>query len=224
MTYKVTGLTGDISVQGDGELYVAYFNFNGAATSGSFYSGFPSSPEISFENQTVTFGNCVPVTLVAANAGAFDALEWLFDSGSGFNPVGTSPTFNAEQPGTYKLIGTITCTGELLESVEIPLPECPDDTDNDGIIDNIDIDNDNDGILNCDESRGNVTIDIANTALIFQDNSRNSTILNTNTFNGDASGNFTSTIPAGTTSPNTFRLEFNAPVNIKPELCDRTLS
>ncbi len=215
VTYKVTGLTGDISVQGDGELYVAYFNFNGAATSGSFYSGFPSSPEISFENQTVTFGNCVPVTLVAANAGAFDALEWLFDSGSGFNPVGTSPTFNAEQPGTYKLIGTITCTGELLESVEIPLPECPDDTDNDGIIDNIDIDNDNDGILNCDESRGNVTIDIANTALIFQDNSRNSTILNTNTFNGDASGNFTSTIPAGTTSPNTFRLEFNAPVNIK---------
>ena len=39
-TYKVLDLTGDVAIQGSGELYCAYFNQNGAATSGSFYSGF----------------------------------------------------------------------------------------------------------------------------------------------------------------------------------------
>ena len=51
VTYKVTGLFGNISVQSTDELYCAYFNFNGVATSGSFYSGFPSAPEINFDTQ-----------------------------------------------------------------------------------------------------------------------------------------------------------------------------
>ncbi|MDP4704694.1 MAG: IgGFc-binding protein, partial [Polaribacter sp.] len=49
VTYKVTGLSGDVSVSSDQELYCAYFNASGFATSGSFYSGFPSAPEINFE-------------------------------------------------------------------------------------------------------------------------------------------------------------------------------
>ena len=74
-TYKVTGLTGNIKVQSDGELYCAYFNYNGAAASGSFYSGFPSEPEVTFQTTVMNLGNCIPnVTLSAGNTDLFDSL------------------------------------------------------------------------------------------------------------------------------------------------------
>lgn len=230
-TYRITGLTGNVSVQGDDELYVAYFNVSGAATSGSFYSGFPSNPEINFDLQFTALGNCIPnVTLEAANAQNFDTYEWFYDDGSGFvslaqNVVSITPTI----PARYKLIGTITCTGETLESVEVPVSICPDDIDNDGIIDNIDIDNDNDGIENCYESQGNVTLDITNEnspELVFQDNSRNTTIAsavytetssssNTNTFTGDNQGNFTSIVGNAASAEGDYTVSFTEPVNIK---------
>jgi len=174
-TYKVTGLTGPTtSVQCDSELYCAYFNFSGAATSGSFYSGFPTAPEINFNADFVTLGNCIDnITLEAANMGSFESVEWYYDDGSGGGFIATgnktqifTPTFPNLSPfstGTYKLIG-ITCTGEKIESDEVPVGICPDDTDNDGIIDNLDIDNDNDGILNCTESYGNYNINLSNTS------------------------------------------------------------
>ena len=59
-------------------------------------------------------------------------------------------------------------------SNEILVSICPDDFDGDLIIDNIDVDLDNDGILNCDESFGDATLnitDINNPQIIFQDNS-----------------------------------------------------
>ena len=83
ITYKINGLTNNVSVQGNDELYVAYYNVNGAATSGSFYSGFPSSPEINFDAQFVTLGNCIPnITLSAANTQNFDSFDGL-TSGEG---------------------------------------------------------------------------------------------------------------------------------------------
>ncbi|MBL4644166.1 MAG: hypothetical protein JKY44_11315, partial [Flavobacteriaceae bacterium] len=60
-----------------------------------------------------------------------------------------------------------------------PVSICPDDTDNDGIIDNKDIDNDNDGILNCDEGKGDATMnlsDISNPEIVFSDATTNSSI------------------------------------------------
>ena len=42
--YTVTNLAGDVSVTSSGELYLAYFNTRGAATSGGFYAGFASPP------------------------------------------------------------------------------------------------------------------------------------------------------------------------------------
>ncbi len=166
VTYKVTGLTGNISVQSSDELYCAYFNFNGAATSGSFYSGFPSPPEINFDAVFATLGICIPnVTLEVANAGSFDSFEWFFndDSGGGFITTGnTSLQYTPTVSGTYKLIGTLNCTNTTLESLEVPVSICPDDVDNDGVPDNTDIDNDNDGILNCTESNGNQDIDLSN--------------------------------------------------------------
>ena len=91
VTYKVTNLTGDISIDSSDELYCAYFNQNGAATSGSFYSGFPSAPEINFETTVSTLGNCIPnLTLQAANTELFDSFDWLFndETGAGFISIG----------------------------------------------------------------------------------------------------------------------------------------
>lgn len=233
ITYRVTGLSGNISVQGNDELYVAYFNQNGAATSGSFYSGFPTNPEINFNAQFATLGNCIPnITLEAANAQNFDTYEWFFDDGSGFQSVPSSlnvASITPTLPARYKLVGTIICTGETLESVEVPVSICPDDIDSDGIIDNLDIDNDNDGILNCTESRGDVTINLANIGspqLVFEDGTTNNTIAsanytmnnssgNTNTFIGDTFGNFTSNATMGAISEGYYTLRFSESVNIK---------
>ena len=49
-TYRVSDLNGNVAVKSSEELYCAYFNYDGFATSGSFYSGFPSAPEINFDN------------------------------------------------------------------------------------------------------------------------------------------------------------------------------
>ncbi|TBN06397.1 T9SS type B sorting domain-containing protein [Hyunsoonleella flava] len=233
VTYRVTGLTGNISVQGSDELYVAYFNVNGAATSGSFYSGFPTAPEINFDTQFVALGNCIPnITLEAANAQNFDSFEWQFDdgSGAGFVDLGiTATSITPTVPGRYKLIGIITCTLERLESTEVPVSICPDDRDNDGIIDNIDVDNDNDGILNCTESRGDVVMNLSNInlpQLEFQDGTVNTSIPSssyaqtnssgsTNTFTATSTGNYTSTLLPSSNSENIYTLNFNEPVNVK---------
>ncbi len=233
ITYRINGLTNNVSVQGDDELYVAYYNVNGVATSGSFYSGFPSAPEINFDIQFATLGNCIPnVDLTVANAQNFDSFQWFFDDGSGsgfvdMNNINT--TITPTNPGKYKLIGVIACTGKTLESVEIPVSICPDDIDNDGIIDNIDIDNDNDGILNCTESLGDVSINLTNTTLpqfIFQDGSTSSTLANgvytqssssgnTNSFSGTNTGNFTSVVNSANNAENDYTLSFSESVNVK---------
>ncbi|MEP3836339.1 MAG: T9SS type B sorting domain-containing protein [Algibacter sp.] len=233
ITYKVKGLSGNIAVQSDDELYCAYFNYNGSATSGSFYSGFPSAPEINFDTQFTTLGNCIPnITLEAANTQSFDSFKWLFDDGSGSGYVDllvTATSITPSLPGKYKLVGIITCTGEELESIEIPISVCPDDSDNDGIIDNIDIDNDNDGILNCTESRGDVILDLSNTRapiLRFEDGSSNTTIASnsivlnrtisgTSSINLTSTGHITSTIPQDSNAENEYSISFTEPVNIK---------
>ncbi|MBP0903911.1 T9SS type B sorting domain-containing protein [Mariniflexile gromovii] len=233
VTYKVLNLSGNISVQSNDELYCAYFNQNNNATSGSFYSGFPTAPEINFNAQFTTLGNCIPnITLEAANTQSFDSFEWWFDdgSGSGFqNTLISTPNLTPTVPGKYKLIGIVTCSGLTLESIEVPVSICPDDIDNDGIIDNLDIDNDNDGILNCTESRGNVEVNLSivtTPELVFEDGSRNygiatgiHTASNTsgtpNYFTGNSSGGFSSNLSPGSSSENNYQISFTEPVNIK---------
>jgi len=224
VTYKVTGLTGNISINSTDELYCAYFNYNGVATSGSFYSGFPTAPEINFDVNFVTLGICIPnITLEAANMGNFDSIEWYYDDGlgSGFLPTGiVTSDYIPTLPGIYKLIGKLDCSGLTLESLEIPVSICPDDIDNDGIIDNIDIDNDNDGILNCTESLGNEAIDLSNINNGNLSNGGYSYMGNITTignvaatpFTGIADGTFMSTVPNKTGTPETsiqYDLNFN---------------
>ena len=228
VTYKITGLNGNVSIESSGELYCAYYNYNGAATSGSFYSGFPTAPEINLNNTVETLGSCIPnVKLSATNTEIFDSYEWFFDDGTGYASTGnTSSTLIPNQPGDYKLVATISCSGTPFESLSIPVSICPEDYDNDGIIDNKDIDLDNDGILNCDEGLGDAQLNITNnfTPVIEFSDATSDTGIATSTlvksessssFIGENNGNFTSTVTAANSSDLTYTIAFNQPVNFK---------
>ncbi|MDB2657972.1 T9SS type B sorting domain-containing protein [Flavobacteriaceae bacterium] len=225
-TYKV-GLSGNVSVQSSGELYCAYFNQNGFAASGSFYSGFPSPPEINLDTNVSSLGNCIPnVTLQSVNTELFDSVEWFYDDGTGFVSTGNiTGTIIPAEPGNYRLIGTLICSGATFESQIIPVSICPDDLDNDLIIDNVDVDLDNDGILNCDESLGNVNLDFSDInapILNFQDGSLDATFTTssliqngTSSVSGDGTSNITTVIDAGATANLIYTLDFNEPINIE---------
>lgn len=227
-TYKVTGLRGTTtSIECDDELYCAYFNYNGSATSGSFYSGFPTPPEINSQVEFDIKGVCLEngLELSVANPDSFDQFEWFFNDGNGFMSTGESGnTFIPTNPGIYKLMGTLNCTGNTFESAEVPIGHCPDDTDNDGIIDNIDIDNDNDGILNCTESFGDNPISLVNPvsgnltkgSYIFK-GTINPVGNNSNSIIGDADGNFKSDVSAKNgpvESSVTYTMDFNKDLNL----------
>ncbi|MEP2432797.1 MAG: T9SS type B sorting domain-containing protein [Polaribacter sp.] len=228
VTYKVTNLTGDTSIESSGELYCAYFNQNGAASSGSFYSGFPSAPEINFNVDIETLGNCLGngLKLQAANTNLFDNLEWfIYDNTINDYKTtnNTDPEYTPMEAGTYQLRGIISCTMTTYTSTDIVVSICPDDYDSDGIIDNIDIDIDNDGIINDIESLGNVNIDLSdkhNASALNPTNNVNiiSNSLYTpndiaNSFAGDINGNFTSTIPSSTSSNSIYNIEFTQEIN-----------
>ena len=175
VTYKITGLTDNISVKSGDELYVSYFNENGAAASGSFFSGFASNPTLDLDLSASKLGTCINgngtsnVILKVNNNGNFDSLQWEKKNTDGsWSSVlaGINPTYIPAETGTYRVKGIVECDGENVEylSSEIPISQCPTDFDGDGIINNLDLDQDNDGILNSVESRGVGSIDFSNTA------------------------------------------------------------
>ncbi|GAA4281244.1 T9SS type B sorting domain-containing protein [Gaetbulibacter aestuarii] len=227
VTYKVLNISDIVTVECSEELYCAYFNYNDAATSGSFYSGFPSPPEINFTPDFNALGICLGnITLEVANPDSFDSFEWYYDDGTGYVATGnTSLQYVPPAIGNYKLIGVIDCTGTTLESYEIPIGLCPEDIDNDGIPDNIDIDNDNDGILNCTESFGDQTIDLSDP---FSGNIPvgSYSFSGTVTTQGNAAiapisgifdGTFQSDVPVKTNTSSTsvtYNLTFNKPLNL----------
>ena len=232
VTYRVTGLSGNVSVKSDKELYCAYFNISGAATTGAFFSGFPSPPEINFNTTVSTLGNCIPnVTLTAASTDLFDSFEWQYynDATNTWENRSTNADYKPLQsePGRYRLLGVVNCTGKTFESVEIPVSLCPDDYDNDLIIDNEDVDLDNDGILNSDESYGNLPLNLADVnnvtftipSAVPQTQTVTSAItkdIPTSSITGDTAGNFTATIdPNGGNSNLNYTLDFTSDVNIK---------
>ncbi|WP_397447178.1 T9SS type B sorting domain-containing protein [Polaribacter sp. R77954] len=228
-TYKVTNLTGNVSVESSDELYCAYFNVNGAATSGSFYSGFPTAPEINFDTTITSLGNCIPnITLQAANTDLFDSFEWQYFNESTltweFRSFDSNYKPIESEPGRYKLIGAVVCTGATFESIEVPVSICPDDYDGDLIIDNLDVDLDNDGILNCDESLGNAKIDLTNINnpnVLFPNGDIKDIITSTytanntsNTFTGNNAGVFVSTLNPSLNTSESYKLDFAQKTNL----------
>ena len=192
ITYRIKDLRGNISVKGDDELYVSYVTYGGAATSGGFYSGFSRDPVFEIDLQLEQLGSCIGedgssnVTLTAISCENFDSLEWQYkDNGTFSSIANVSDSFMPDKPGEYRLKGTITIentTDEFYSNI-IPISICPFDSDEDGIIDNIDLDLDNDGILNSLESAGDGIIDFTNisTPAVQVDNGNTSSITTTGT-------------------------------------------
>ncbi|MDA9073678.1 T9SS type B sorting domain-containing protein [bacterium] len=226
VTYRFDNLIGNIKATSNQELYCAYFNYNGFAASGGFYSGFPSPPEINLGVDIGAIGFCIPgLKLESVNTSFFDSVEWFYDdgNGAGFVTTGnTTGTLVPSFPGNYVLKGTLACSGRTFDSQIIRVSACPDNLDNDLIIDNLDIDLDNDGILNCDESKGDTSINftsINSPVLSFQDGTTDASFISATTsssdITGDSNSNFESTIIAGTVPENVYTLDFNKPSNVK---------
>jgi gliding motility-associated-like protein len=167
-TYVMTGMSGNVSVYSTSELYLAAYGSQDAATFGGYYSGFTFKPEISFNELDPTQLGCIPNSVLKVNAlSPFDVFQWYFNNT--LIPGATNNTYQPLDiptglgPGYYFVSATIAGCTSPKDSDVIPVSSCPDDTDNDGINDNADLDNDNDGITNCTESFGNQYFNLTNT-------------------------------------------------------------
>lgn len=225
IAYEITNLDGDVSFFSDKELYVNYFNINGAATSGGFYAGFNSDPQVDLDRPDVSGDFCLPnVQLLASGVQNLDSFSWYFDalSGGGFVSLNNANNpFLPSLPGKYKLIGQTQCGSnpiQYYESDPVTVSNCPPDFDSDGVNDNIDLDIDNDGILNNYESLGEVLINVSDplNPSTAQGDSFSTTFTSTgaSSLSGDGIGNLTSTVAVGASS-NILRYAFGSPLNVE---------
>lgn len=222
--YTVSGLNGNISVKSTKQVYVSYFATNGAATYGGYYSGFDIKPEIVSDKIAVGTSSCIPnVVLKISSLSAYDTFQWYKDDVA--IPLATNNTYTPTTPGYYQVKGSISgCLSDVF-SDKIPVSDCAKDNDNDGTNNNIDIDWDNDGILNCTESFGNKGIDISNTAVgvITQDTYSNSftgTVSTSTTsrptpFTGNNGGVFTTDVAAGKENFVAYQMNFTKPITVQ---------
>lgn len=188
-TYTLGGLNGNVSVFSSKSVYLSYYGSSGAATYGGFYSGFTFKPEVSFNKITLTSSNCIPNVKLGVNSiTSFDTFEWFFNGV--LIPGANTNEYTPTQPGYYKVRASISGCGTPIESDEIPVSSCPTNIDGDLVNDNIDIDNDNNGILNCIESYGNQDINIVNP---------NAGVVSVGTYNNTFTGLVTNSLPAATT-------------------------
>ncbi|MDC0612847.1 hypothetical protein OAO67_00520, partial [bacterium] len=191
-------------------------------------SGFPN---VSLNLVASALGSCISsegvsnVTFEVSNSGSYDTLQWIkkipgTDTYSDIEGE-TNTTYKPLEIGTYAVRGTITCTGSIYKSSDIPIGICPTDLDNDGIVDNLDLDNDNDGILNAVESLGNGIINISdplnpsfsltngkvNTVTFSAELNKVSTVdPESNSLTGAESGTFRSLVAAAESGTNTYTI------------------
>lgn len=226
VTYTMDSLTGNVSVFSTEQVYVSYYGSSGAATYGGFYSGFTFKPEIVFQPVVGTTTNCIPnINLNVNSISNFDIYQWYYNG----NPIAgaNSNTFTPLQPGYYKVKATLTDCGIDYFSDEIPVSSCASNNDNDFVIDNLDVDNDNDGITNCTESYGDQTISVIDPTVgsISVSNYNNtftgivSTIgaAATTPFVGSGDGSFVTEIPAGRTNQVKYEMTFSQPISLELE-------
>ncbi|TGD58083.1 T9SS type B sorting domain-containing protein [Flavobacterium humi] len=225
-TYTFEGLTGNVSVFSSESVYLSYFGSSGAATYGGFYSGFTFKPEIAFNKIATTAENCIPnVKLAVNNLTGFDVFQWYFNETA--IPGAVSNEYNPTQPGYYHVKATISSCGTSLESDRIPVSDCPTNLDGDLANDNIDIDDDNDGITNCTESFGSQNINLTNSAAgivtagtysnTFSGTVTNSVPAAATPFTSNADGSFIMEMPAGKGYYVAYNLNFAQPANISLE-------
>jgi len=145
-TYTISNLIGNVAIISNDELYCSYFNESGAASSGAFYSGFSSPPDIPTEIIGAgIYGYCAPnLGLTTGDMVLFTSYEWQVDSGSGYVTVARSTDQGTITPtiaGNYLIRGFISCPGEAIEFLDsdsVSVLLCPPDTDGDGFLDPLD--------------------------------------------------------------------------------------
>jgi hypothetical protein len=219
-TYSLNGLTGNISVISTKQVYVSYFGTSGAATYGGFYSGFTFKPEITQGIVAVGQSNCIPnAKLTVSTIAAFDDYQWFFN-GTAISGA-TSNEYIPTAPGYYNVRAQILACGTVLFSDNIPVSSCPTNGDGDLVNDNIDIDNDNDGITNCTESNGNQNIDtsvlngtIPTSTTTYTTSTVNSAPAAPTPFVGNTDGSFVTEVLAGKGNNVVFNTVFSVPTNV----------
>jgi gliding motility-associated-like protein len=224
--YTVNSLSGNISIKSTKQVYVSYYGTNSAATYGGYYSGFDLKPELTIENLTTTsYGSCIPNILLKTTPDADYTYQWLKNDADLIGQIGN--TFIPLSPGYYQVKRSIPSCNTNTLSDKIPISNCPTDIDNDLVADNIDLDNDNDGITNCTESLGNLALDLTSTNITKQSysNSFTSTVtpisLNNSSvitpFTGKPNGDFTSEVPAGKGNRLEYKINFTNPISLALE-------
>ena len=249
VTYRISGLAQTLyDVNSTGELYVSYFTYRESSTSGGFYSGFQSAPELVFDLDLIALGACIQNDLIinANNIGALESYSWWYNPdkmadepqweqvGGGLNVSSIAPT----DVGWYQLRGANTCGGNAqnISSEAIYIGNCPEDNDNDGVVDNLDLDEDNDGILDREESGGGFTFNLADTnnPIVPAVTDKGVSLPSNYTVNsvaslaaggtivGDAAGAITFETPANADAESSYTLIFSAPSNIEISFPDPT--
>lgn len=214
-TYIITGLSGNIAAFSTSQLYLAAYGTDGAATFGGFYSGFTFKPEIAFDLVDITQNNCIPNTNLSVNSlSPFDVFQWYFNDVAISGAIANS--YNPTQPGYYHVKATIADCGTTLVSDNIPISACPSNMDNDLSNDNIDLDDDNDGITNCSESYGNQNIDLSNSAILNLITAGTATASPT-PFTGTTTGDFITETAVGKNNSVSFLKTFAQPTSISFE-------
>jgi gliding motility-associated-like protein len=235
VTYTFKNLTGNVSVFSDKQVYLSYYGTSGAATYGGFYSGFTFKPEIAFGKVNTAATNCYPNVKLSVNTlSSFDDFKWYFNNSP--TPI-AGATFNEyipQQPGFYKVTAKITECGISLDSDQIPVSACPSDYDNDGVNDNFDLDIDGDAISNCQESYGNVNLDLSSTSATptgiqigtytnsFTKSNIGSGTQTAAPFSGTVDGNFTTStaVGKGNSTTETFNFPITKPISLSLEYAD----
>lgn len=220
--YTINGLSGNVSVKSNKQVYVSYFGTNSNATYGGYYSGFDLKPEIISEIKVGVSTNCIPnVNLKISTLSSYDTFQWFKNDVE--IPGETTNHYTPTTPGFYKVRGSISACGTTVFSDNLPVSDCPTNIDNDLANDNIDIDNDNDGITNCTESYGNQNINISNAASgivmvgsysnSFTGNITTSGVASTAPFTGNTDGSFITEVPAGKGNSVTYKINFINPIS-----------
>jgi hypothetical protein len=226
--YTVTNRTGNIKVTSTNQVYVSYFGNDGNATYGGYYSGFDTKPEISYTHNSSSTADCIPnITLNLNPIALTDTYAWYYNGSTTPIPGETTNTLTPTQPGYYQATRQNAAGCAAISSDLIPVSDCPTDIDNDGVIDNLDIDDDNDGITNCTESYGNQPVNITNINAgavavgnyfgAFTGVISTSAATTPTPITGNANGSFVTSLPAGNTNWVTYKMNFANPISLALE-------
>ncbi len=223
--YSVNSLSGDVSIKSTKQVYVSYYGTNSAATYGGYYSGFDLKPELTIKNSTSISGSCIPNITLKTEPDVDYTYQWLKNGADIVGETGNS--YLPTAPGYYQVKRSIPSCSTNTLSDKIPISNCPTDIDNDLAADNIDLDNDNDGITNCTESFGNSALDLTSTNItkqtysnIFSTNITTTSINNSaviTPFIGKTNGDFISEVPAGKGNSLEYKINFTNPISLALE-------